>query len=151
MSMATRKSTASARISDRAAAYAMPGRTVDGNDFKQIAGAAFEAVEHARAGHGPSLIESVTYRWRGHSKSDRNRYRTREEIERWKTEHDPIQLFEQDLTAHGLLDDGEVEGIRNEVAEEIDRALDYARNGTPPDTAELTRYVYTTRDRAEYG
>ncbi|PKN30062.1 MAG: pyruvate dehydrogenase (acetyl-transferring) E1 component subunit alpha [Deltaproteobacteria bacterium HGW-Deltaproteobacteria-20] len=70
MSTSTERSTAVANVADRASAYAMPGVTVDGNDFKAVAEASFAATERARAGDGPSLIENVTYRWRGHSKSD---------------------------------------------------------------------------------
>ncbi len=73
MSVSTERSTAVASIAERAAAYAMPGVSVDGNDFSAVAEAVETAAARARAGDGPSLIESVTYRWRGHSKSDRNR------------------------------------------------------------------------------
>jgi pyruvate dehydrogenase E1 component alpha subunit len=81
MSTSTARSTAVANIADRAVAYSMPGVTVFGNDFSAVAEASTEAVDRARRGEGPSLIETKTYRHRGHSKSDRNRYRTKEEIE----------------------------------------------------------------------
>ena len=68
---------------DRAAGFGLPGVTVDGNDFSAVAEALHIAIARARAGEGPSLVENLTYRWRGHSKSDRNRYRTKEEIEAW--------------------------------------------------------------------
>jgi len=148
MSVAVSQATATQTIAERACAYDIPGVRVDGNDFKAIAGAAFEAVERARRGEGPTLIESVTYRWRGHSKSDRNRYRTTEEIEYWKTEMDPIRRFEGELSDLGLLDADAIEAIRAEVEQEIEAALDYARNGAEPEVENLTRYVYTTRDEA---
>ncbi|MEM6340065.1 MAG: thiamine pyrophosphate-dependent dehydrogenase E1 component subunit alpha, partial [Pseudomonadota bacterium] len=78
MSTSIERSTAVKNIADRAAAYDMPGVTVDGNDFSAVAQAVDRAVTRARKGDGPSLIENLTYRWRGHSKSDRNRYRTKE-------------------------------------------------------------------------
>lgn len=82
MSTSIERSTAVKNIADRAVAYAMPwGTTVDGNDFSAVAEAVHVAIERARAGEGPSLVENLTYRWRGHSKSDRNRYRSKEEIE----------------------------------------------------------------------
>ena len=77
MSMDVARAMAVPNVADRAAAYAMPGATVDGNDLPAVAAAAREAIERARAGLGPSLLECKTYRWRGHSKSDRNLYRTR--------------------------------------------------------------------------
>ncbi|HUT21402.1 MAG TPA: thiamine pyrophosphate-dependent dehydrogenase E1 component subunit alpha, partial [Anaerolineae bacterium] len=79
MSFSVKRAFAIDRISDRAAAYGMPGTTVDGNDLLAVREAVSEAVQRARGGGGPSLIENVTYRWRGHSKSDANRYRTQEE------------------------------------------------------------------------
>ena len=79
----------------------MPGVTVDGNDFSAVAEAVHNAIARARAGDGPSLVENLTYRWRGHSKSDRNRYRTKEEIEDWM-KRDPIARFQAELIAHGL-------------------------------------------------
>ena len=84
MSFAFNKSFNIERIGDRAASYGMPGVTVDGNDVLTVYDAVKQAVDRARNGGGPSLIETVTYRWRGHSKSDANRYRTKEEIETWK-------------------------------------------------------------------
>ena len=101
MSMSTERSTAVANVAERASAYSMPGVIVDGNDFAAVAEASFEAVERARAGDGPTLIEGKTYRTRGHSRSDRNRYRTEEEIEAWKA-RDPIARFEAELVALGF-------------------------------------------------
>jgi len=99
MSMAMVRATAVANVVDRAPAYAIPGIMVDGNDFATVAEASFEATERARAGEGPTLIEAKTYRTRGHSRSDRNRYRSREEIEAW-TARDPIGRFEQEIVLH---------------------------------------------------
>ncbi|MBN9044085.1 MAG: thiamine pyrophosphate-dependent dehydrogenase E1 component subunit alpha [Rhizobiales bacterium] len=143
MSTSTKRSTAVANVADRAAAYAMPGRVVDGNNLSEVAEAISEAVERARRGDGPSLIENKTYRIRGHSKSDRNRYRTKEEIEDWATNHNPIALFEAELKAHGVLDDAELETIRADVEREIAEAIEYAKNSPAPDLANLTRDVYT--------
>ncbi len=103
MSTSTERSTAVKRVAERASAYAMPGVTVDGNDFSAVAEAVHAAVVRARAGDGPGHVENLTYRWRGHSKSDRNRYRTKEEIEAW-IERDPIARFEAELIAHGVID-----------------------------------------------
>ena len=101
MSTAMARATAVANVADRATAYGIPGVMVDGNDFAAVAAAAFEATDRARAGDGPTLIEAKTYRTRGHSRSDRNRYRTREEIDAW-TARDPIARFETEIVALGL-------------------------------------------------
>jgi acetoin:2,6-dichlorophenolindophenol oxidoreductase subunit alpha len=93
MSMSVARASKVERLSIRAAAYGIPGVTVDGNDPQAVHDAVAEAVSLARAGQGPSMVEAVTYRWKGHSKSDKNLYRTREEIAGWR-EADPIARFE---------------------------------------------------------
>ena len=142
MSTSTERSTAAANVADRASAYAMPGVTVDGNDFRAVAEASFAAVKRAREGGGPSLIENVTYRWRGHSRSDRNRYRTKQEIEDWMA-RDPIARFEGELLELGLIDAAEAEAIKAEVAAEIAAGLAFAQASPAPPVANLTRYVTT--------
>lgn len=143
MSTSTARSTAVRDIADRAAAYAMPGVIVDGNNFSQVAEASHIAVERARRGEGPTLIESKTYRYRGHSKSDRNRYRTREEIEDWMTNRDPISLFEKELLEFGVIDQAGIEAVRATVEKEIADALEFARQSPMPDPADHELFVYT--------
>ena len=143
MSTSTKRSTAVENIADRAAAYNMPGVIVDGNNLSDVAEAAHEAIERARRGEGPTLIENKTYRLRGHSKSDRNRYRTKEEIEDWATNRDPIARFEADLKTYGFIDDAEIETIRTNVEKEIADAIEFAKNSPSPDLSNLTRDVYT--------
>ena len=142
MSTSTARSTAVKHIAERAAAYNMPGVTVDGNSFADVANAAFAAADRARQGDGPTLIESKTYRIRGHSRSDRNRYRTKEEIESWQL-RDPIVLFETELQSLGLISDAEIVALRAEVEAEIAEGLEYARTSPSPAVADLTRDVYT--------
>jgi pyruvate dehydrogenase E1 component alpha subunit len=143
MSTSTARSTAVKNIADRAAAYSMPGVIVNGNIFSEVAEASHAAVERARAGEGPTLIESKTYRYRGHSKSDRNRYRTKEEIEDWISNRDPITLFEADLKEFGIVDDKDVEGIREAVRVEIEQGIEFAKASPSPDTSDLEKFVYT--------
>ncbi|HWD12552.1 thiamine pyrophosphate-dependent dehydrogenase E1 component subunit alpha [Pseudochrobactrum sp. sp1633] len=143
MSTSTKRSTAVENIADRAVAYNMPGVIVDGNNLSDVAEAAHEAIERARRGEGPTLIENKTYRLRGHSKSDRNRYRTKEEIEDWATNRDPIARFEADLKEYGFITDAEVETIRANVEKEIAEAIEFAKNSPSPDLSNLTRDVYT--------
>ena len=142
MSTSTERSTAVKRIAQRAQAYDIPGVTVDGNSFEEVADAAATAAERARAGAGPTLIECLTYRHRGHSKSDRNRYRTKEEIESWVA-RDPIGRFEQTLLQHGLIDAQQIEALVQGVADEIAAAVEYAKESPAPELSSLTSFVYT--------
>lgn len=142
MSMSVERSTAVSHVSQRAAAYDMPGATVDGNRLSDVLQAAADAIARARNGGGPTLIECETYRIRGHSKSDRNRYRTREEIESWGA-RDPITLFEKQLLECGFIDAAAVQVMRADVEDEIKAALDFAQESPSPEVGELTRDVYT--------
>ncbi len=142
MSTSTERSMSVKHVADRAAAYAMPGVMVDGNSFAEVAEAGFTALQRARAGEGPSLIECKTYRIRGHSRSDRNRYRTKEEIEEWQR-RDPITLFGDDLQRHGLLTSADIKSIHAAAQSEIERALAFASESPAPAIGDLTRYVYT--------
>ena len=141
MSTSIERSTAVARIAERAAAYSMPGLTVDGNDFNAITEAVDAAVRRARAGEGPSLIESLTYRWRGHSKSDRNRYRSKEEINDWISK-DPIARFTTFLIEQAVITPQEAATIEAEVAQEIAAAIEFAKASPDPQVAQVSRYVY---------
>lgn len=143
MSTSMARSTAVPNVADRAAAYAMPGVIVDGNVLSEVAEASHEAVRRARAGEGPTLIESKTYRYRGHSKSDRNRYRTKEEIEDWMTNRDPIVRYENELMEFGIIDQAGIEAIREAVAKEIADGIEFAKASPSPEIRNLERYVYT--------
>lgn len=142
MSTPVERATAVPHIADRAAAYGMPGVTVDGNDFSAVAEAVDAAVARARRGEGPSLVENLTYRWRGHSKSDRNRYRTKDEIADWMT-RDPIARMSELLIAHGILSREGLAALEAEASAEIARAIEFARLSPAPRIEEATRYVYT--------
>ena len=140
MSTSVERSTSVKNIAERAVAYSMPGVTVDGNSFADVAEATFQAVERARAGKGPSLIECKTYRWRGHSKSDRNRYRTKEEIAEWQAK-DPIPAFEAELIALGVLTSEEIAAVREQVEKEIAAGLEFAEASPAPSPADLLENV----------
>jgi pyruvate dehydrogenase E1 component alpha subunit len=141
MSMDIALSMAVRDVADRAQAYAMPGVTVDGNDLVAVAAACRVAVARARQGEGPTLVECKTYRIRGHSKSDRNLYRTRDEIEAWR-EADPIGRLERELLACGRFDKAELDTIERAAQQRIDEALAFAKSSPDPDPAQLTRDVY---------
>ena len=142
MSVSTVRSMAVPNVADRASAYGMPGVIADGNVIADVAEAVLAATAHARAGNGPTLIECKTYHMRGHSRSDRNRYRSKEEIEEWKA-RDPIPHFENELMTHRIASEDDVIAIRAAAEAEIAAGIEFARNGTDPIVSEVTRDVYT--------
>jgi pyruvate dehydrogenase E1 component alpha subunit len=141
MSMDIALAMAVEHVAQRASAYAMPGTAVDGNDLAAVAAAARIGVKRAREGDGPSLIECKTYRIRGHSKSDRNLYRTKEEIEAWR-EADPIARLENELRQIEWFDADELADIQKAAQRQIDDALEFAKASPDPDPSQLTRDVY---------
>ncbi|MQA10618.1 MAG: pyruvate dehydrogenase (acetyl-transferring) E1 component subunit alpha [Pseudonocardiaceae bacterium] len=141
MSMAVNKAFRVERLAERAKAYGIPGVTVDGNDPQAVHDAVAEAVERARAGRGPSLIEAVTYRWKGHSKSDKNLYRSREEIDSWR-ERDPITLFEAAVLGSGTLAEAELERCRDEARDAVRDAIRTANAAPDAAADELASAVY---------
>ncbi|RSM95429.1 thiamine pyrophosphate-dependent enzyme, partial [Streptomyces sp. WAC 01420] len=109
------KQTAAPSLAHKAVGYGMPGRLVDGNDAAAVHEVLSDAVRHARAGGGPTLIEAVTYRVEAHTNADdATRYRGDAEVETWK-QHDPIALLERELTGRGLLDEAGAETARRDA------------------------------------
>ncbi|HEU5099459.1 MAG TPA: thiamine pyrophosphate-dependent dehydrogenase E1 component subunit alpha [Roseiflexaceae bacterium] len=141
MSMHVTRAFPIVNIAERAAAYGFSGVTVDGNDLFAVYAAAKEAVDRARSGGGPTLIEAKTYRWRGHSKSDRNLYRTQQEIDEWKT-RDPITRLQRRLLELELIDEPEIAAIQAEAQAAIEAAVEFARSSPDPDPAGLEDEVY---------
>ncbi len=141
MSMPVGKSMNVERISERACAYGIPGVAVDGNDALAVYDAVQEAAKRARAGEGPTLIESLTYRWRGHSKSDKLVYRTKEELREWQ-EKDPIPRFAARLIEAGYLDEEGAEAIHKEAEGRIEEAVEFSENSPEPDVSEILEGVY---------
>lgn len=128
-------------VVDRAAAYGLPGRQVDGNDVLAVHAAAEEAVARARAGEGPTLLECMTYRQCGHSRSDPRTYRSREEEESWKP-RDPIQRLRTTLLAAGLASEAQVGEIEASVEQQIKEAITFASDSPEPDPASLYTDVF---------
>lgn len=141
MSMAAEKSMNIKHVSERASSYNIPGVTVDGNDVLAVYSTVSEAVQRARAGEGPSLVENLTYRWRGHSKSDRNLYRTPEEIQEWQS-HDPIPRFANLLIESKILSKEEVEAIDTKSQTLINEAAEKAIGMPEPSPENMEAEVY---------
>ena len=145
MSLSTDYSMRVATVAERAAAYGFPGVRVDGNDLDVVHAAARDAVERARFGAGPTLLDCVTYRWKGHSKSDKNLYRTREEIEAWRAT-DPISTFEQVVRDAETLSRDDLDAVREQARATVRDAVREAMQAPDADPAalitDLPRAVY---------
>lgn len=137
MGMAVSKAWAVDSLMPRAAAYNMPGEQVDGMDVIAVYEAAKRAVEHARSGDGPYLLEVKTYRFRGHSMTDPSYYRTREEEQQWRTTRDPIGMFEKKLLDLGLVTQAELDENDAKATEVAEDAAEFAENSPNPELEEL--------------
>jgi pyruvate dehydrogenase E1 component alpha subunit len=142
MSMPVEKAFNIPNISQRAAAYNIPGVTVDGNDPLAVYLAVTDAAALARAGEGPSLIEAKTYRYKGHSKSDRQAYRTREEVNQWMDERDAIKRFHTLLVTAGVISEAEGQGMRDTAVQIIDGAVAFSESSPAPEITSILEGVY---------
>ena len=137
MGMAVQKAWAVDSLLPRAAAYTLPGHQVDGMDIVAVYEAMTSAVEHARGGQGPVLLEVKTYRFRAHSMTDPAYYRTREEEQHWRTTRDPITIFEQKLLELGVGTQAEFDANDARATQVSEDAADFAENSPDPSPEEL--------------
>jgi TPP-dependent pyruvate/acetoin dehydrogenase alpha subunit len=119
-------------VADRSAGYGMPGVVVDGCNPLAVHQVVQEAAARARSGQGPTLIEAKTYRWEGHYKGDPQTYRSRQEVEEWRRDRDPIVLFQRRLETDGLMDEEGARRIQQDVQKAIESAVDYAETSPEP-------------------
>ena len=137
MGTSVQRASASTDLFERGAAYGIPGRQVDGMDVLATHQAAEEAVAHARAGKGPIILEMMTYRYRGHSMSDPAKYRTKEEVAKMRTEHDPIDLVRKRLVEGALANEDALKAIDKEVKDLVTAAAEFAQESPEPDPSEV--------------
>jgi len=130
------------KISDRAISYGMTGVSIDGTDVIKVYETVKEAVEKARSGEGPTLIECVVYRLAGHSAGDLGAYRPKGEEEKWRETHDPVKIFQTQLFSKGILSQAEAERIVREAREEIEEAVQFAEESEEPPVETACQYVY---------
>ncbi|MGQ0671134.1 MAG: thiamine pyrophosphate-dependent dehydrogenase E1 component subunit alpha [Actinomycetota bacterium] len=130
-------------IAERSAAYGMPGRRVDGADVLEVYGAVSKAVERARAGDGPTLIESVSLRWRGHAGHDAATYVPRDMMDEYTQHKDPVKRFEEFLLAKGIVDAGGANEIQERVEREFTEAYEYAQRSPFPVPEDVPKGVFT--------
>jgi pyruvate dehydrogenase E1 component alpha subunit len=137
--MGTSVTRASARtdLFHRGTAYGIPGEQVDGMDVVAVYEAALAAAEHTRSGQGPIILEMLTYRYRGHSMSDPAKYRSKEEVDRMRTEHDPISHLRQRLLDERVAGEDELKDVERRVREIVAEAAQFAQDCPEPDPSEL--------------
>ena len=128
----------------RAAGYNMPGTTVDGNDVLKVRETTLEAVERARKGEGPSVIENKTYRFKGHFEGDPQKYRTEDEVRRWQDQKDPVRQFGDFLAGQDLLTPKLDQQIKDEVAARLKDAVAFAENSPLPEPHEAMEDLYVS-------
>lgn len=136
------RSTSVKNIGDRAVAYNMPGTVVDGNDVIAVYKAANEAVNRARKGEGPTLVECKTYRWTGHHVGEPGTaYRTKDEVEEWR-ERCPINRLKSILLQDGILKEKEIEEIEADANLRVEEAIKFAEESPYPPLDDISEYVY---------
>jgi pyruvate dehydrogenase E1 component alpha subunit len=124
-------------FSHRGASFNIPGEQVDGMDVRAVKAAADKAVARAREGRGPYILEMLTYRYRGHSMSDPAKYRSKEEVDKMRQEHDPIEQVRARLLSSGRFDEAGLKAIDKEIRAVVNEAADFAQRDPEPDAAEL--------------
>jgi len=137
MGTSVKRSTKSTTLFGRGLAYGIPGEQVDGMDVLAVKAAGEKAVAHCRAGKGPYILEVMTYRYRGHSMSDPAKYRTREEVEKIKSEKDAIEHVRDLLTQGGLASEEELKAIDKEIKDIVNESAEFAKTSPEPDLSEL--------------
>ena len=136
MGTSVERASASKDLSKNGVPWGIPGTQVDGMDVLAVKAAGEQAVAHCRSGKGPYLLEMKTYRYRGHSMSDPARYRTREEVQMMRTQHDPIENARHKLEEMGV-DEAAVKQIDDEVKRLVQDAADFAQQSPEPELSEL--------------
>ena len=137
MGTSVQRSTAQPDLYRRGESFAIPGRQVDGMDVLAVKAAGEEAVAWARTGNGPIILEMKTYRYRGHSMSDPAKYRTKEEVQRVRSERDPIDRLREQIIEDGHAEDQALKTIDREIKAIVTEASEFAQNSPEPDPSEL--------------
>ncbi|WP_029073730.1 pyruvate dehydrogenase (acetyl-transferring) E1 component subunit alpha [Kaistia adipata] len=137
MGTSVSRSSAQTDFSRRGLSFGIPGEKVDGMDIRAVKAAGDKAVAWCRAGKGPYILEMETYRYRGHSMSDPAKYRSKDEVQKMRTEHDPIEQVRARLMEKGWATEDDLKKIDAEVREVVNNAAEFAQNDPEPDVSEL--------------
>jgi len=141
LSTSTSISTSINNIAERARGYNIPGKILDGNNVEEVYESTKKAVEKARSGGGPSLIEAKVYRYEGHWDGDPQIYRTKEEIQRHKKQ-DPIKLLEKKLLHEGIIQSNKLKCIKEKAIRIVNKSVEFAKESPKPDISEAFKDLY---------
>jgi pyruvate dehydrogenase E1 component alpha subunit len=142
MGTSVARASATTNLSQRGRSFDIPGEQVDGMDVRAVKAAGEQAVQWCRDGNGPMILEMLTYRYRGHSMSDPAKYRPKEEVDKVRTEHDPIEQVRSRMLKRGFATEDSLKKIDAEVRATVNEAAEFATNDAEPDAAELWTDVY---------
>jgi pyruvate dehydrogenase E1 component alpha subunit len=142
MGTSVARASATTALATRGAAHGIPGEQVDGMDVRAVKAAAEKAVKWCREGNGPIILEMLTYRYRGHSMSDPAKYRSKEEVDKYRTEHDPIEQVRARLLAKKWSTEDALKKVDTEVRLIVNEAAEFATHDPEPDVSELYTDVY---------
>lgn len=137
MGTAVSRASAQTQFAQRGASFDIPGVKVDGMDVREVYAAGQEAVAHCRSGKGPMILEMSTYRYRGHSMSDPAKYRSKDEVQRMRSEHDPIEQVKLRLIENKWANEDDLKAIDKEIRQVVNDAADFATNDPEPPISEL--------------
>ncbi|HWV20010.1 MAG TPA: pyruvate dehydrogenase (acetyl-transferring) E1 component subunit alpha [Devosia sp.] len=137
MGTSIERAAATTDFSMRGASFDIPGEQVDGMDVRMVYDAAKRAIEHARSGNGPYILEMLTYRYRGHSMSDPAKYRSKDEVTKYRQERDPIEQVRARLLEAGVITEDDLKKIETDIRAIVTDAADFATNDPEPDASEL--------------
>ncbi|MEM1289333.1 MAG: pyruvate dehydrogenase (acetyl-transferring) E1 component subunit alpha [Pseudomonadota bacterium] len=137
MGTSIERSSSTTDLSQRGISFGIPGEQVDGMDVRAVYAAGQKALEHARTGKGPYILEMLTYRYRGHSMSDPAKYRTKDEVQKMRAEHDPIEQVKARLTDKKWASEDDLKAIDKDVRAVVTEAADFAQADPEPDPSEL--------------
>ncbi|MEM6665438.1 MAG: pyruvate dehydrogenase (acetyl-transferring) E1 component subunit alpha [Pseudomonadota bacterium] len=137
MGTSIERSSSTTDFSQRGQSFDIPGAKVDGMDVRAVKAASDMAVEHARSGKGPYILEMMTYRYRGHSMSDPAKYRSKDEVQKMRTEQDPIEQVKKRLIDGKHIDEDGLKAIDKDIRAVVTEAAEFAQNDPEPDISEL--------------
>jgi len=137
MGTSVERHSSNTELSQRGAAHGIPGVQVNGMDVVEVAQKGADALEHARSGKGPMILEMKTYRYRGHSMSDPAKYRSKEEVQKMRKEQDPIDNLRHTLLEHGYSNEAEMKDMDKEIKSVVTAAAEFAQQSPEPDESEL--------------
>ncbi|MCV0429136.1 MAG: pyruvate dehydrogenase (acetyl-transferring) E1 component subunit alpha [Roseibium sp.] len=131
------RASATTDLSQRGASFGIPGEQVDGMDVRAVKAASEKALKWCRDGKGPYILEMITYRYRGHSMSDPAKYRSKDEVQKMRTEHDPIEQVRKRLLDNGWASEDDLKGVDKDVRAKVAEAAEFAQSDPEPDASEL--------------